>query len=80
MSAATQALKCFLVFVPFFVLAVYSGSIYDDLRTNEVPGTVPAVQLTRVGQGITAVIVSEKFWFSEKDELCWLIAVLVYFV
>jgi hypothetical protein len=55
-----QSLKCILVFVPFFVLAVYSGSIYDDLRSNYIPDTVPAVKMTKAGQGITAAIVS---WF-----------------
>lgn len=58
---ATQTLKCFLVFVPFFVLAVYSGSIYDDLHSNDIPDTVPAVKMTKAGQGITAVIVSRPF-------------------
>ena len=53
-----QTLKCVLVVVPFFVLAVYSGSIYDDLRSNYIPDTVPAVEMTKAGQGITAVIVS----------------------
>jgi hypothetical protein len=57
-GAGTQTLKCFLVFVPFFVLAVYSGSIYDDLHSNYVPDTVPAVKMIKAGQGITAVIVS----------------------
>lgn len=58
-----QALKCFLVFVPFFVLAVYSGSIYNDLHSNDIPDTVPAVEMTKAGQGITAVIVSEGFQY-----------------
>jgi hypothetical protein len=61
--SGTQALKCFLLFVPFFVLAVFSGSIYDDLHSNDIPDTVPAVKMTKAGQGITAVIVSEVFQF-----------------
>lgn len=70
--SGTQTLKCFLVFVPFFVLAVYSGSIYDDLRSNYVPDTVPAVKMTKAAQGITAVIVSVFYQFcgKGKGEVC----------
>jgi hypothetical protein len=68
MSSGLQTAKCFLVFVPFFVLAVYSGSIYDDLHSNYVPDTVPAVKMTKAGQGITAVIVSELQQFCGEGE------------
>jgi hypothetical protein len=53
-----QTIKCFLLFVPFFVLAVLSGSIYDDLHSNNIPDTVPSPKLTKAGQGITAAMVS----------------------
>lgn len=66
--AGTQTLKCFLVFVPFFVLAVFSGSIYDDLRSNYFPATVPALKMALAGQGITAVIVSEEGFDSTEEE------------
>ncbi len=63
-----QTFKCFIVFVPFFVLAVISGSIFDDLRSNDIPITVPAVKMTMAGQGITGVIVSTGVQFSLRRE------------
>jgi hypothetical protein len=53
-----QTFKCFVVFGPFFTLAVYSGGIYDDIRTNNIPATVPQQATLRTGQGIMAVVVS----------------------
>jgi hypothetical protein len=58
LNSGKQALKCFILFVPFFVLAVMSGSIYEELHTNDIPNTVPVVKLTKAAQGITAVMVS----------------------
>lgn len=62
-NSGKQTLKCFLLFVPFFVLAVISGGIYNDLRTNDIPDTVPGPKMTKAGQGITAAMVSECLYF-----------------
>lgn len=70
--SATQVAKCFVVFIPFFILAVCSGSIYDDLRTNDVPDTIPAVKMTKAGQGITAAIVSGFYKFCEEGRVCYI--------
>jgi hypothetical protein len=70
--SSTQLVKCFVVFIPFFFLAICSGSIYGDLLTNDVPDTIPAVKMTKAGQGITAAIVSGFYQFYEEGGVCYL--------
>jgi hypothetical protein len=56
-NSGKQTVKCLLLFVPFFVLAVLSGSLYNDMRTNDIPDTMPMLKVMMAGQGITAVMV-----------------------
>jgi hypothetical protein len=56
-NSGKQTLKCFLLFVPFFVLAVISGGQYDDLHSNGLPDTIPSRKTILAGLGITAVMV-----------------------